>query len=275
MLIGAHVGTGGGIANAVSNGEKLNADVIQIFTRNQMQWNAKPLDPGDAQAFRKAFRASRLKSVVAHGSYLTNLASPDRKSRAISIAAVLDEIGRCVQLGIGIYIFHPGSHVGSGDAKGEKAESESLRQILSKTEGLPVKLALENMAGQGNVICHTFSSIASILGMVDSDRLGVCLDTCHLFAAGYDISGKEGLSSTMKEFKSEIGMKKLLAMHLNDSKWELGSRKDRHESIGRGKIGKEGFRALMHYPGLSRIPMALETPGVDRYKAEIAMLRKL
>ncbi len=275
MWLGAHVGIGGGYSNAVTSGVGMAADAIQIFTRNQMQWKAKPVDDGAAKRFREDFKASKLKAVVAHGSYLTNLASPEKKALKTSIEAVLDEIDRCEKLGIGTYIFHPGSHVGAGDEKGEKTEAQSLSHILEKTEGCGVRLALENMAGQGNVICHHFDSISRIIDEVDSERLGVCLDTCHLFAAGYDIREKASLQATMGEFKEKIGMKRLLAVHLNDSKGELGSRRDRHECIGKGRIGVEGFRQLMHYQGLSRIPMALETPNPDGYKREIALLRKL
>ena len=275
MWLGAHVGIGGGYSNAVTSGVEIAADVIQIFTRNQMQWKAKPIEDEAARRFREDFKSSKLKAVVAHGSYLTNLASPEKKGLKTSIDAVLDEIGRCEKLGIDTYIFHPGSHVGAGDEKGEKTEARSLSYILEKTEGCSVRLALENMAGQGNVICHHFDSISRIIEDVDSERLGVCLDTCHLFAAGYDIRGKASLHATMGEFKEKIGMKRLLAVHLNDSKGELGSRRDRHECIGKGRIGIEGFRQLMHYPGLSRIPMALETPNPDGYKREIALLRKL
>ncbi len=275
MLLGAHVGIGGGFSNAVKSGEEIGADIIQIFTRNQMQWKAKPIDEKAAEQFRNDFASSSLKAVIAHGSYLTNLASPDRKGLKMSIDTVIDEIARCALLGVGVYIFHPGSHVGAGDEKGEKTEAESLKYILSKTEGLPVRLALENMAGQGNVICHRLGTIAGILESVGSERLGVCLDTCHLFAAGYDIRSRKALSSTMNEFRRTIGIRKLFAIHLNDSKGELGSRLDRHENIGKGKIGIECFRELMHMKGLAKIPMALETPGGTRYRQEIALLRGL
>lgn len=275
MWLGAHVGIGGGYSNAVASGLEIGADVIQIFTRNQMQWKARPIDDDAAQQFRNDFKLSKLKAAVAHGSYLTNLASPEKKALKASIDAVMDEIRRCEKLGIGTYIFHPGSHVGAGDEKGEKTEAESLAHILEKTEGSGVKLAIENMAGQGNVICHHFDSISRIINEVDSERLGVCLDTCHMFAAGYDIREKGSLHEAMGEFKEKIGMKRLLAVHLNDSKGELGCRRDRHECIGKGKIGIGGFRLLMHYPGLSRIPMALETPDPGGYKREIALLRKL
>lgn len=276
MLLGGHVGIAGGFSNAIRSGLDIGADIIQIFTRNQMQWKAKPIDEETAVKFRSDFRASKLKGIIAHGSYLTNLASPEKKTLKMSIAAVIEEVGRCAQLGVGVYIFHPGSHVGAGDEKGARTEAASLKTVLAKTEKLPVGLAVENMAGQGNTLCHDFGALASILDMVDSERLGVCLDTCHLFASGYDIRDRESLDSTMKEFKREIGMKKLLAMHLNDSKGELGSRIDRHENIGKGKIGIEGFRALMQYSGMSRIPMALETPGGEKkYKEEIALLRTL
>ncbi len=276
MLLGAHVGIGGGFENAVTSGLSIKADAIQIFTRNQMQWKAKPIEQSDAEQFRTVYGESGLKSIVAHGSYLINLASPEDRLRRISIEAAVDEMTRCGQLGVQTYIFHPGSHMGSGDEKGENTEVESLREVLRQTEGSDVRMALETMAGQGNVICHSFESIARILDAVDSPRLGTCIDSCHIFAAGYDIRNVKGLNATMKKFRDTIGMKRLLAFHLNESRADLGKRLDRHENIGRGKIGIEGFRALMHYRGLSRVPMILETPGGEKaYRKEISTLRKL
>ncbi len=276
LLLGAHVGTGGGFRNAISSGLSIKADAIQIFTRNQMQWKARPILEDDAASFRTAYAESKLKGIVAHGSYLTNLASPVNSSRRISIEAVVDEMKRCEQLGIKTYIFHPGSHVNSGEEKGEKREVESIREVMRLTEGSVVKMALETMAGQGNVICHRFEAVSGILDAVDSNRLGACIDTCHIFAAGYDIRDVKHLNATMKNVRETIGIKRVMAVHLNDSRADIGKRLDRHENIGKGKIGIGGFRALMHSGGLSRIPMILETPGGENmYRKEIEMLRKL
>ncbi|MBX8639907.1 MAG: deoxyribonuclease IV [Candidatus Thermoplasmatota archaeon] len=276
MLLGAHVGIGGGFSKAVSSGISINADAIQVFTRNQMQWKAKPIDEGDAELFKTAFRESGLKSVVAHGSYLTNLASSEQTTADKSVEAVIDEICRCDLLGIHTYVFHPGSHVGAGEEKGLRREAENLIKILDATSGCKVKLALETMAGQGNIICSRLESIAEVLKSVDSVRLGVCVDTCHIFAAGYDITDKSGFDRFMNSFRKTIGIRRLIAVHLNDSKTELGSHVDRHENIGKGKIGIAGFRAVMNTDALSKIPMLLETPGGERvYAREIRLLRGL
>jgi deoxyribonuclease-4 len=274
MLLGAHVGISGGFPKAIASGISIKADAIQIFTRNQMQWKAKPIDAGDAERFRAAFRESRLKAVVAHGSYLTNLAGGDKTATDRSVDAVIDEIGRCGLLGIDTYIFHPGSHAGAGEESGLRREGENLKKILDATTGCEVSLALETMAGQGHIICSRLESIAEVLKDVDSSRLGVCVDTCHIFAAGYDIAEKSGFDTFMKGFRRTIGMKRLMAVHLNDSKTELGSHVDRHENIGKGKIGIECFRTIMNTEALSKIPMLLETPGGEGvYAREIRLLR--
>ena len=276
MLLGAHVGIGGGFSKAVTSGISIKADAIQIFTRNQMQWKAKPIDEDDAELFKTAFRESGLKSVVAHGSYLTNLASGEQTAANKSVEAVIDEICRCDLLGIHTYVFHPGSHVGAGEEIGLRRVAENLIKILDATSGCEVNLALETMAGQGNVICSRLESIAEVLKHVDSVRLGVCVDTCHIFAAGYDIRDKSGFDRFMNSFRKTIGIRKLIAVHLNDSKTELGSHIDRHENIGKGKIGIAGFRAVMNTDTLSKIPMLLETPGGEKvYAREIRLLRGL
>lgn len=276
MLLGAHVGIGGGFSKAVTSGISIKADAIQVFTRNQMQWKAKPIDEDDAELFKTAFRESGLKSVVAHGSYLTNLASGEQTAANKSVEAVIDEICRCDLLGIHTYVFHPGSHVGAGEEIGLRRVAENLIKILDATSGCEVNLALETMAGQGNVICSRLESIAEVLKHVDSVRLGVCVDTCHIFAAGYDIRDKSGFDRFMNSFRRIIGIRKLIAVHLNDSKTELDSHIDRHENIGKGKIGIAGFRAVMNTDALSKIPMLLETPGGEKvYAREIRLLRGL
>jgi len=276
MLLGAHVGISGGFHNAVFRGEEIGCDVIQIFTRNQMQWNAKPITQEQAELFKEAFTKSTVKMAIAHGSYLINLATPEEKSAERAVNAFELEVKRCAALGIPLYVFHPGSHSGTDEASGIDREVKNLKRILDETEDSGVNLALEGMAGQGDTICHTFDSIHEVLRKVDNPRMGVCLDTCHLFAAGYDISSASGVKKVLAEFNEKIGMKLLFAVHLNDSRGALGSHLDRHENIGKGKIGKECFKTLMHMRSLSRIPMALETPnGEKMYSRELKLLRSL
>lgn len=276
MLLGAHVGISGGFHNAIASGEEIGCDVVQIFTRNQMQWKSKPITEEQSRLFREAMEGSSVKMAIAHGSYLMNLASPDSGSRNRSIEAFETEVMRCHSLGIGLYIFHPGSHAGSGESAGMEREVESLKTLISRTEDTGVQLAIENMAGQGDTLCSRFEAIAEILKGVGSSRLSVCLDTCHMFAAGYDIRTASGLKRTLSLFNRTVGQSRLAAFHLNDSKRELGARIDRHENIGKGKIGIECFRALLHTRGIGKLPMVLETPnGESMYAKELKLLRKL
>jgi len=275
MLIGAHVSAGGGFENAVVRGVGIKADIIQIFTRNQMQWHSKPLDGREAESFRNALKASGLRCVIAHASYLLNFASPDEGLRKKSVSAALEELGRCEALGVYAYIFHAGSHRGSGEKAGMEAETRSIGEILDGSDA-SVRIAVETMAGQGNVLCNTFEELHDLLQSVGSARLGVCIDTCHIFAAGYDIRDRKSFSSTLKAFNRKVGAGRLIAMHLNDSKGKLGSGRDRHANIGKGEIGKECFASIMHTRSLSGIPMALETPGGEAaYRKEIKLLRSL
>ncbi len=274
MLLGAHVSIAGGIFLAPERGKELGCDCIQIFSKNQMQWAAAALAEKDAEVFREAFLRSGLQSAVVHGSYLTNLASPDPKLLEKSRKAFLLEMERCAQLGIELLIFHPGAHMGAGEEKGLKTIAESLEWVLERgPEG--ITLTLENTAGQGSLLCSGFEQLAKIIELVgEKKRVAVCIDTCHTFAAGYDFV--QDYSAVWREFERTVGLEKIRAFHLNDAKAQCGSHLDRHENIGKGKIGKDGFVQLMNDRRFEKIPMNLETPGGDMgYKKDLKFLRSL
>jgi deoxyribonuclease-4 len=275
-LLGAHVPTAGGLANAPERGKSIGAEAIQIFTRSQLQWKARPLAADEVHAFRDAFAQSGLRRVVAHGSYLVNLASPDRSAVTRSREAFVAEIERCHALGIEHLIFHPGAHMGAGEERGLAALAESLDHVLERTRGASVTPLLEVTAGQGSSLGHRFEHLAEILRRVKrSERLGVCLDTCHLFAAGYDIASERGYDETWRAFEGIVGSRTLKAIHLNDAKMGLGSRLDRHAPVGKGHLGRETFRRIVADPRLAGIPLILETPGgMEGWKREIRLLRR-
>jgi deoxyribonuclease-4 len=277
VLLGAHVPTTGGVPNAPGNGRLVAATAIQIFTRNQRQWACKPLGAAEAAAFRAALRGSGVRAVLAHASYLINLASvvPDflEKSRH----ALAEELRRCHRLGIPYAVVHPGAHMGAGEKAGLDAVARSLDHVLARTRGRDVTVLLEVTAGQGTCLGHSFEQLAGILDRVkEPERLGVCLDTCHLNASGYDIVSAEGYEETMASFARTVGLRKLKAIHLNDAKSARGSRLDRHERAGRGLLGVETFRRILNDPRLRRVPMVVETPGpIEEWKKEIELLRGL
>src|SRR5262245_50954037 len=277
MLLGAHVPTTGGLSNAPPRGREIGADAIQVFTRSQLQWRAKPVARREAADFREAVAASGLRVVVAHGSYLVNLASPDRRHLARSRSAFLADLRRCHALGIGRLIFHPGAHMGAGSTAGLQAVARSLDDILARAEGIEVMPVLEVTAGQGSCVGHRFEDLAEILARVKApDRVGVCLDTCHLFAAGYDLASPAGYEETLAGFDRLVGFRKLAAVHLNDAKSGRGSRLDRHAPIGRGALGLSTFRRILTDPRFEGVPLVLETPGpLDNWRREIRLLRRL
>jgi deoxyribonuclease-4 len=276
-LLGAHVPTTGGLRAAPVHGRAIGADVIQVFTRNQVQWRGKPIDADEASTFKAALAESGVRMAIAHGSYLVNLASPNADVLAKSRDAFLAEMQRCHALGIPYLVFHPGAHMGAGEAAGLEAVAASLDHVLARADGLQVTPLLEVTAGQGSYVGHRFGHLAAILARSkEPDRLGVCLDTCHLLAAGYDIASPEGYEETLVAFGRIVGLPKLKAVHMNDAKKGLGSRLDRHEAIGEGCLGLETFRRIMNDRRFDGVPMILETPGgVDEWKNEIALLRGL
>jgi len=276
-FVGAHVSAAGGVFKAPLNATKIGARAFALFTRNQRQWRAKPLKEEEIRKFRENLKRAGIspEHVLPHDSYLINLGSPEPEKRKKSLEAFIDEIERCYQLGLKYLNFHPGSSLGKvSDEECLKIVAESVNEALSRTE--KVILVIENTAGQGNNVGYRFEHLATIIELVeDKSRIGVCLDTCHLFAAGYDIRTKEAYEKTMKEFDEIVGFNYLRGMHLNDAKSELGSRIDRHHSIGKGNIGLEAFRFIMNDERLNGIPLILETIDPSIWKDEIELLYSL
>ena len=277
LLIGAHVSISGGLHKAFPLAADIGCTAMQIFTKNASQWNAKPLQDKEIQQFKAAWEASGIRMVVAHDSYLINLATPDDALLEKSRSAMRIEVERCEQLGIPSLVMHPGSHVGSGEEAGLRRVAESFDAIHRQTSGYQTKILVETTAGQGTNLGWQFEQIARIFEHVaQPERLGVCFDTCHAFAAGYDIRTEAAYRQTMAEFDRIIGLARLNAIHVNDSVKPLGCRVDRHEAIGKGHIGLDGFRWLMNDPRLADIPKILETPkGGDPVASDQDNLSKL
>lgn len=273
--IGAHVSASGGVANAPQNAANIKADAFALFVKNQRQWSAKPLTQKDINDFKLNLAKANIKPkhILAHNSYLINLGHPDEEARTKSFNAFLDEINRCQELGIELINFHPGSHLK------QISEDECLELIASQMNSLlerssNIKLVIENTAGQGSNLGYKFEHLAALIAMSkDSSRVGVCIDTCHLFASGYDIRDSNSYTQTMAQFDKIVGYKYLSGMHINDSKGALGSRKDRHDSLGLGLIGKEAFKCIMNDPNIDEIPLILETIDESIWADEIQMLR--
>ncbi len=260
-MLGAHMSIAGGVHNALLAGDGLGCEAIQIFTKSSRQWTASPLSEDDIRTFKETQKAGGIHTVVAHDSYLLNLGSPDRQLRQKSVAAFVDEMERCEALGIPLLIAHPGAHTGAGEQAGLRTIARSLDAIHRRCAGFGVRVALEITAGQGTNLGYRFEHIHHIIDSVgESDRLRVCFDTQHAFAAGYDIRTREGYERTFAEFDRTIGLRLLAAFHLNDSKKELDCRVDRHENIGKGHIDMEPFRLLMNDRRFFGLPMCLETP---------------
>ncbi len=275
--IGAHVSASGGVGNAILNAEAIRANAFALFTRNQRSWVSKPLPQLEIDGFKALLidRGLKPEMVLPHDSYLINLGSPDEETLQKSRAAFLDEMQRAQQLGLHLMNFHPGSHLN------KISEEECLDQIarevnaaLAQTEG--VTAVIENTAGQGTNLGWKFEHIARIIeGIDDKSRVGVCIDTCHTLAAGYDISTEMGYQFCFDEFERVVGFKYLRAIHLNDSKKGAGSHVDRHESLGLGMMGKEFFSRFMHDARFDNMPIILETPDPTRWAEEIKWLRSL
>ncbi len=275
LLVGAHMSIAGGIHNAFAHGRRAGCRTLQIFLKSNTQWKGKQLTEEDRFLFREAQNDSGIAPVVAHISYLINLASPDPALRKKSLDAFVEEMERANFLGVPCVILHPGAHMDSGERAGIARVAAALRQALARVPP-PVRILLENTAGQGSSLGHRFDQLASILDRVRAaERLGICLDTCHTFAAGYDISSTEGYSATMREFNRLIGVGRISVFHVNDSKRELGSRVDRHTHIGRGEIGLEGFGCLVNDPRFARVPKILETPKGEDLREDRMNLAKL
>jgi len=259
LLLGTHVSIAGGLYIAFARGEQVGCTAIQIFTKNASRWQAKELQPEDIESFKAARQKSTIEFVAAHDSYLINLASPEPDKRQRSIKTFIDEMERCAALGIEYLVMHPGAHMGNGIESGLALLVESFHTIFREAQS-GVTVLLENTAGQGTCLGDKFEHLTFVIENVPEGDFGICLDTCHAFAAGYDLSTPEGYQATMKEFDRIIGLEQLQLIHVNDSKKTLGSRVDRHDHIGKGQIGSEGFAVLMQDARLRWVPKVIELP---------------
>jgi deoxyribonuclease-4 len=276
-MLGGHVSISGGLSLAPERAKNATCDCMQIFSKNQMQWEAKPIDLEEAEKFVASSREFGVQETIVHDSYLINLASPDKALLKQSREAFLDEMVRAKHLGVKSLIFHPGAHKGAGEQAGLKKIAESLNWARSEFGSGDVCSVLEITAGQGSVLGYSFDQLAKIISLLDDPKsAGVCFDTCHAYAAGYDIKTRDGYAKTFDLFDDIVGLEFLKAFHLNDAKVKQGSNVDRHEQIGKGYIGLEGFRNFMNDKRFSQIPMVLETPkGEKGYKQELKTLRSL
>lgn len=275
--IGAHVSAAGGVENAPLRANKIGAKAFALFTKNQRQWEGPALTKQNIDGFKENCKelGYSMDVVMPHDSYLINLGHPDSKKLEKSRNAFLDEMQRCEQLGIKLLNFHPGNHLDKiSPTECLSIIAESINRVLDQTEG--VTTVIENTAGQGTALGYKFEQLAEIIHQVeDKNRVGVCIDTCHAWAAGYDFSTQSDFEKMCSEFESTVGFNYLKGMHLNDSKKPLGSRVDRHDNIGQGFIGKDGFRFIMQDVRFADIPMLLETPNTEQWPQEISMLYKM
>lgn len=276
LLLGAHMSTSGGVHTAFARGTSVGCSTMQVFVKNNNRWNAGPLTPEDIREYKVEEATAGIEPVIAHAAYLINLCAVNSSILKKSRNAFADELRRCWMLGIKALVFHPGAHMGKGERDGIKRIAESLDNAHAQTEGCPVLSTLEGTAGQGSAIGYRFEHLREIIDLVEKkDRMAVCLDTCHLLAAGYDIRTQEAWRRSMHEFEDVVGWDRLVAVHMNDSKRELGSRVDRHEHIGKGQIGKEGFRAIMNDARLKAIPRILETPKSEDMHEDVENFQTL
>jgi deoxyribonuclease-4 len=279
MKLGAHMSTGGGVWKALHRGAEINCDIIQIFVKNNMQWFGKPHAPNDLALYANELAARKLHAVFGHTGYLINLGAAPGPNRDNSIKSLIQEINLASGLGVPFLVLHPGAHLGAGEEHGIKQIVAGLNEVFRATKKLPVRIALENTAGQGSCLGCDIAHLGAIFDHVDDPkRLGICLDTAHFFAAGYDIRTPKGWDAAIKQVDELIGVRQVLAFHLNDSKTDLGSHVDRHEHIGKGKIGREAFRHIVNDPRFKDHPGCLETPKSKDLHEDVenlAVLRSL
>jgi len=272
-MIGFHVSISGSIDLSVDRALEMGCTTFQIFTRNPRQWAFKPLEEEQVQLFRAKRKKAGYEKVVAHMPYLPNLATSAKPYQKVSRASLKVEVARCDALGIDYLVAHIGSHMGGGTMAGIRNVTEACNEALDANPGKCV-LLIETMAGQTNSVGSRFEELRMILdGVKDSDRMGVCLDACHVFAAGFDLSSKPAVERTMGMFGDVVGKDRLKVVHLNDSMGALGSRLDRHEYVGMGKIGEKGFRAFLHYGDLAKLPIIMEVPVEEKTQYEENMKR--
>ncbi len=276
MLFGAHESISGGVFNAIERGKTATCDTIQMFNKSNSQWRAKKLEQSELDKYFEMIEETGVTVSTSHSSYLINIASPDKELNEKSYKSLKEEMERCQTLKIPNLVMHPGSHVGTGEDGGIKRIVKTLSRLFKELNNNNVWLLLETTAGQGSHLGYTFEQIAEMIdGVKKQDQIGVCLDTCHIFAAGYPISDPKEYKQTMKKFDDIIGIDKLKIIHMNDSKKEFGSRRDRHEHIGKGHIGIEAFRNIVNDKKLKNIPMILETPKEEELKEDIENLKVL
>jgi deoxyribonuclease-4 len=276
FLLGAHMSIGGGVHRAIERARSIECTAMQIFVKNNMQWFARPFTGAEIKAFREHAQRSELAAVFAHANYLINLAATNPRFYANSLRALSEELTRADQLGLPFIVLHPGAHLGAGEEAGLEKIVAAIDQIFARLPKVKTRLALETTAGQGTSLGHTFQHLADIIGNVRApERLGVCLDTAHVFAAGHDLTSAEGTRQMFREFERTVGLQHLVALHLNDSKTVRGSRVDRHEHIGKGRIGLEAFRVIMRARRFRKIPKVLETPKGKDLREDVENMQTL
>ncbi len=275
-LLGAHMSVAGGVSKSLERGKMVGCDTIQIFTRNNNRWTSKPIPPEEIERFHEQVKVTGIWPVFSHAAYLINLASPKDDLWEKSIEAFIDELVRAEKLKLMGVVLHPGSHMGEGEETGIARIAAALDRCHDATEGFQTLTLLEVTAGTGDHLGYRFEQLAEIRARVKHpERIAYCFDTCHAFAAGYDFRTKEGYEAMMEEFDRILGLERLKAFHFNDSKHPLGSRKDRHEHIGKGYIGLDGFRWIVNDPRFQETPMVLETPKSKDMHEDVENLRVL
>ena len=271
MRIGVHVSIAGSIDEAIDRAAATGSETIQIFSRNPRGWSSKPLVKSEVKEFRRKRKEKDIWPVLVHIPYLINLATPKEKLFKLSVDSYIEDIARADELGAEYFVTHLGAHTGSGEEAGLKRFCDGLNTVIRESKPKTMIL-LETCAGQGSSLGHKFEHIAYMLDRIKSGNIGVCIDTCHIFVAGYDIATKKGLDDTLKRFDKLIGLKRLKAVHLNDAKGNLGSNLDRHEHIGKGKIGLAGMKLILTHPKLKDLPFVMETPK-ETEKSDVINIR--
>jgi len=275
-LLGAHMSIAGSVGEALLRGRQVGCECVQIFTKSSRQWASKPYTEEEIAAFKRNQKETGISTVIAHDSYLLNLGAPDEKLRKRSVAGFIDELERCEALGVPFLVAHPGSHVGSGEDAGIRTIAKSIDEAHAACRGFKVRVALEITAGQGSNLGYSFRQMARIFDAVaENERLRLCFDTEHAFAAGYDLRDDQGYAQTMGELDECIGIDRVVAFHLNDSLKPFHSRVDRHEHIGKGHLGLNAFRRVLNDPRFAGIPMCLETPKGPDLKEDLENLATL
>jgi deoxyribonuclease IV len=276
ILLGAHMSIAGGVNLAIERARSIDCNVMQMFVKNNMQWFARPVTRDEIRTFLEHQQRSELLSIFAHANYLINLAATNGQFHANSIGSLSEELVRADQLELPFLVLHPGAHLGAGEEAGLEKIVESIDRVFSSLPKIKTRIALETTAGQGSCLGNKFEHLAYIISRVhEPERLCVCLDTAHVFAAGYDIGSEVSVRKTFREFDRVVGLDRLVAIHLNDSKTACGSRVDRHEHIGKGKIGLSAFRFIMGDRRFRKIPKVLETPKGKDLREDVINLKTL